>query len=460
MEEEDKTNVNAMKKALDGAFSVYCKEIIDLKSRIASLEGENRELLDELKKSKLDQSEISSLRQVNKTLQGQLSLSRKQLDETSKREESLTELLCKERARVSGWKRLYKSTKKSEETLNKEIIDTPVTKSKNHCLFLSPQKSSKSEVVYALAPMTEQFDDHEDGQEASEHFAALGETEFPKEDFINNVEISSDSSSDSDNVDEPSSPSILTGGNNFRNTEFNFKKPAPPLSCAIADEIVVESNIKNFDTSGDLFAESSPIITSTCIPNETKGIGKNLVDIKSIDFVEKINEAKKSVSQDDRNFKKTKKMKQTMLDDSFFTKSFENVQPEIKNSETNTNENTSENHNKEDVPKETRKKNNTDYKYAEVVRNKEEREKLNGYTCHECEKYYASDNLTKEEMKGILKQCSKHRHRTSPPPSTPDDFWSVGFPTSQEYIDKGYMVVEKTDKNLAKAKSRKRIKYQ
>lgn len=86
--------------------------------------------------------------------------------------------------------------------------------------------------------------------------------------------------------------------------------------------------------------------------------------------------------------------------------------------------------------------NKPSYKYVEVVRKKEERAKLNGYDCRECQQYYEGLDLPEEELKKRLKQCSRHRARFSPPPSTPPGFWNLSFPNTQEYIDKGYLKTE------------------
>lgn len=85
---------------------------------------------------------------------------------------------------------------------------------------------------------------------------------------------------------------------------------------------------------------------------------------------------------------------------------------------------------------------NRKIKFHEVVKGKKERDKLNGYTCRECVQYYATDKINKEDLDKKLKLCSKHRHKYTPPPVTPDSFWRVSFPSSQEIIDKGYMLTE------------------
>ncbi|KAF5902714.1 DNA endonuclease RBBP8, partial [Clarias magur] len=68
-----------------------------------------------------------------------------------------------------------------------------------------------------------------------------------------------------------------------------------------------------------------------------------------------------------------------------------------------------------------------------VVRKKAERRKLQGHTCKECEIYYA--DLPEEERKKKLSSCSRHRFRYIPP-STPENFWDVGFPSTQTCIER------------------------
>ncbi|MCJ8728358.1 hypothetical protein PDJAM_G00003520 [Pangasius djambal] len=71
-----------------------------------------------------------------------------------------------------------------------------------------------------------------------------------------------------------------------------------------------------------------------------------------------------------------------------------------------------------------------------VVRKKAERRKLHGHTCKECEIYYA--DLPEEERQKKLSSCSRHRFRYIPP-STPENFWDVGFPSTQTCIERGYI---------------------
>ncbi|KAL9962287.1 hypothetical protein ACROYT_G031374 [Oculina patagonica] len=82
------------------------------------------------------------------------------------------------------------------------------------------------------------------------------------------------------------------------------------------------------------------------------------------------------------------------------------------------------------------------FKYVEVVRKKDERAKLNGYKCRDCQEYYQGLNLPENELKKRLKHCSRHRAKFSPPPSTPPGFWNLSFPDTQEYMDKGYLKTE------------------
>ncbi|XP_075126724.1 DNA endonuclease RBBP8 [Leptodactylus fuscus] len=84
----------------------------------------------------------------------------------------------------------------------------------------------------------------------------------------------------------------------------------------------------------------------------------------------------------------------------------------------------------------TMKKSIVDFPHIEVVRNKEERRKLQGHTCKECELYYA--DLPEEERAKKLSACSRHRARYIPP-STPENFWEVGFPSTQTCKERGYI---------------------
>ncbi|XP_069813805.1 DNA endonuclease RBBP8 isoform X2 [Dendropsophus ebraccatus] len=83
-----------------------------------------------------------------------------------------------------------------------------------------------------------------------------------------------------------------------------------------------------------------------------------------------------------------------------------------------------------------RKNSVVDYPHIEVVRNKEDRKKLLGHTCKECELYYA--DLPEEERAKKLSACSRHRFRYIPP-STPENFWEVGFPSTQTCKERGYI---------------------
>ncbi|XP_036061073.1 DNA endonuclease RBBP8 isoform X2 [Onychomys torridus] len=76
------------------------------------------------------------------------------------------------------------------------------------------------------------------------------------------------------------------------------------------------------------------------------------------------------------------------------------------------------------------------FPHIEVVRKKEERRKLLGHTCKECEIYYA--DMPPEEREKKLASCSRHRFRYIPP-STPENFWEVGFPSTQTCLERGYI---------------------
>ena len=71
-------------------------------------------------------------------------------------------------------------------------------------------------------------------------------------------------------------------------------------------------------------------------------------------------------------------------------------------------------------------------KSIEVVRKKDQRECLPGFSCSECEKYYLElerqgllDTIDRAEM---LKRCSRHKSAWEPP-QTPEGFWELSVHT-------------------------------
>ena len=60
-----------------------------------------------------------------------------------------------------------------------------------------------------------------------------------------------------------------------------------------------------------------------------------------------------------------------------------------------------------------------------TVRKKEERKKLLGFDCKECQDYYQGklkDGYTKDQIVQMMNDCSRHRGLFKPP-LTPDKFW-------------------------------------
>ncbi|XP_061613719.1 DNA endonuclease RBBP8 isoform X3 [Phyllopteryx taeniolatus] len=96
-----------------------------------------------------------------------------------------------------------------------------------------------------------------------------------------------------------------------------------------------------------------------------------------------------------------------------------------------------------------RKMQHPTFAHVAVVRKKDERRKLKGTTCKECEVYYT--HLPEEEKQRKLSECSRHRHRFIPP-STPENFWEVGFPSTQTCIERGYIKEEKIPQSRLRRK--------
>lgn len=259
--------------------------------------------------------------------------------------------------------------------------------------------------VDIYAPMTEQYSDEkgeDDDTSENDVFISVGETEHvPNEILLVN--------SDTDEG-EPFSPSVLV-------------KPKQNRQPSISNT--------NFETSDDLFAEVSsfePKTSSARYKLKPPALPKH--EINEIQ-INKINPL-----QNDEFTSSTPVISRKKLDINVDSNSFNTV----------------------------KENNKANFKYVEVIRKKADREKLRGFTCHECEQFYANENLNDEQRKEIINRCSKHRYKETPPPSTPDDFWAVSFPSTQDYVARGLMEVEKTqtqkENRFSRDRTRKRIKYQ
>ena len=73
-------------------------------------------------------------------------------------------------------------------------------------------------------------------------------------------------------------------------------------------------------------------------------------------------------------------------------------------------------------------------KCVEVIRKKEERKALNGYTCNQCKEFYENVfGKNTDKYKEVIQLCSRHRHKHTPP-STPPGFWDIDIQTPEEWI--------------------------
>ncbi|RZF44287.1 hypothetical protein LSTR_LSTR006837 [Laodelphax striatellus] len=81
---------------------------------------------------------------------------------------------------------------------------------------------------------------------------------------------------------------------------------------------------------------------------------------------------------------------------------------------------------------------NPGFKYERgAVKKKSERLKLDGWSCDDCEKYYANmekAGMNASQIKRTMNKCSRHRNQFQRP-TTPPDFWNPKFDTSDEDDD-------------------------
>ena len=62
---------------------------------------------------------------------------------------------------------------------------------------------------------------------------------------------------------------------------------------------------------------------------------------------------------------------------------------------------------------------------------KEDRQKMTGFSCRDCEKYFAQANLNTEQLQEVIQKCSRHRAAAEdvpdPEENTPKALWNLGF---------------------------------
>ncbi|XP_071097599.1 serine/arginine repetitive matrix protein 2-like [Haliotis cracherodii] len=102
------------------------------------------------------------------------------------------------------------------------------------------------------------------------------------------------------------------------------------------------------------------------------------------------------------------------------------------------------------------RKQQAEFAYVDVVRKKVERQQLKASSCQECYEYYKSKGCSEEEIQQQIQDCSRHRARYLPP-STPEHFWSIGFPDTQECEERGYIRVESPSKQKPGYRRRRKL---
>lgn len=80
------------------------------------------------------------------------------------------------------------------------------------------------------------------------------------------------------------------------------------------------------------------------------------------------------------------------------------------------------------------------YKYKDgPVRKRIDRQRLKGFECQDCAKYYEDMGLSDSEKQRRMQQCSRHRATHAPAPCTPEHFWDLEFPETPVCKARGYI---------------------
>lgn len=73
------------------------------------------------------------------------------------------------------------------------------------------------------------------------------------------------------------------------------------------------------------------------------------------------------------------------------------------------------------------------------TKKRKDRLKLPGYKCDLCQPYFESLNLNEKDLKARLNHVSRHRGKS--PPKTPEYFWELDFPDTEECLKRNYTSV-------------------
>ncbi|CAN7998963.1 unnamed protein product, partial [Ixodes hexagonus] len=74
--------------------------------------------------------------------------------------------------------------------------------------------------------------------------------------------------------------------------------------------------------------------------------------------------------------------------------------------------------------------------HGSPVRGREARLRLPAHDCKDCQDFY--ERAGRGRRRELLKKCSRHRALHAPPP-TPDNFWELDFPDTEECKARGYL---------------------
>ena len=94
-----------------------------------------------------------------------------------------------------------------------------------------------------------------------------------------------------------------------------------------------------------------------------------------------------------------------------------------------------------------------------VIRNKADRAAMHGAECPCCTGYYDALDLSPASRKQRVNQVSRHRYVDRPMPPTPDHYWELGFPNTQEQIRRGLIRERRHAPAASTSKSKKKLLF-
>lgn len=340
------------------------------------------------------------------------------------------------------------STKNSKQNPSKKPLDKNTTPIKFLMLDRTPHKSPslifKSIADQSSRPAISSFESRNNKLassktgDTSSKLAKKLVTPSTDQSFTNQFDLYNEIPSPKKALQNSSKPAKKRLKQLTMSQAFAVKSTTPTKRCADPDETCLQSPATLMASPRVSFAKPGPTVknepmeTEVVVPSRPSHVNNSCTSVL------------KQVKPEP-----TEKLSETSLEVTVAQPStLENVDEE---------ENDAHNEFFADFDKVPKKKDvGPGFKHVAVVRKHDDRKKLASSSCKECENYWNS--LPEDKRPQRMDDLCRHRSKYQAP-DTPEHYWSISFPTTQDCIDRGYggvLVQNDRDDSIAARRPRRK----